>query len=594
MTIRSLARQLVARRRTLAQGLLAVALSMPVSTWAFAQEVGPEGFKILPPNPVLVKSKIKEREQETLVRSVLKGDAALDANQAIFDEYYSKFFFPRMTLTSEEALSKIADARQKFLRDLSDVAKSPSAHEHLVEITLTNLTPIVQDPGFHPAVRYNCLLIIGSLNAVEAVRVGTSKAPPEPYTKALPTLLEEFKKADNSDAMRVGALLGITRHLEWDDVRPAASRMPVPMRQDCIAQLIALATASTPPANTTPDGHLWMRRRAIEGLALASTVTVDPTVKDTLEKLLADEQQPLAIRVAVAAAMGKVAYKAPAVPKVDTQTKELGYVAALACRVGVQRLTDMRKHEEELTGAVGAAGGATSFGGGGGGGPPGMPGGMSIPGMPKGGGSGMPSMPGGKKGGVSMPGGPGYGLGGGGGGIPGFPGMGGSAKEQAPAEPHAYRYDFLKRQLRAQLFAVQQGLGDLRAGTGLKGMKSLASVPADVKYVDDVTKKLGEVIKVIESKDPRTPEEFRTDLSKAVAELEALTRKVVLAAPATPEADTPAPAAGGAAAASEEAAAVPAAPAGAPAAAAAPAEPAEEPAEPAAAPAEPAAGEKAE
>lgn len=589
MTLRSLARHLIARRRTLAQGLLAVALSMPVSSWAMAQEVGPEGYKILTPNPALIKSKVKEREQETLVRSVLKGDAALDANQAIFDEYYSKFFFPRMTLTSEEALAKIADSRQKFLRDLSDVAKSTNAHEHLVEITLANLAPIVQDPGFHPAVRYNCLLIIGSLNAVEAVRVGTSKAPPEPYTKALPTLLEEFKKADNTDAMRVGALLGISRHLEWDDVRPAASRMPVPMRQDCIAQLVALANANTPPANTTPDGHLWMRRRAIEGLALASTVAVDPTVKDAFEKLLADEQQPLAIRVAVAAAMGKMAFKAPALPKVDTQTKELGYVAALACRVGVQRLTDMRKHEEELTGAVGAAGGATSFGGGGGGGPPGMPGGMSIPGMPKGGGSGMPSMPGGKKGGGSMPGGAGYGLGGGGGGMPGFPGMGGSAKEQAPPEPHAYRYDFLKRQLRAQLFAVQQGLGDARAGAGLKGMKSLASVPADVKYVDDVTKKLGEVIRVIESKDPRTPEEFRTDLSKAVAELEALTRKVVLAAPTTPEASAPAPVAGGAAAASDDAAA-----AGAPAAAT-PAEPAEEPAEPAAAPAaEPATEEKAE
>ncbi len=594
-----------AGRRTLATGVAAVALMLPGSPMVFGQEIGPEGFKNLTPSPALTKSKSKEKEIEGIVRSVLKGDVALEANQAIFDDYYSKFFFPRMTLTSEDALSKLADARQKFLRDLSDVAKNPTAHEHLLDITLSNLAPIVQDAAYHPAVRYNCLMILGSLNAVEAVRVGTSKAPPEPFTKALPTLLEEFKKPGNLDAIRVAALLGITRHLEWDDVRPAASRMPQPMRQDCIAQLLALATMVTPPGTTTPDGHLWMRRRAIEALALSSTVIVDPTIKDAFEKLLADEQQPLPIRVAVAAGMGKMAYKAPALPKVDAQTKELGYVAALACRVGVQRLTDMRKHEEELTTAQGAAGAAAAFGGesGGAGGPPGagrIPGGASgmpggMPGMPKLGGasgSGMPTMPGmgGKKGGGS-----GYGLG-----MPGgFPGMGGSgAKAEEPLEPHAYRYDYLKRQLRAQLFAVQQGLGDPKAGAGLKGMKSAATVPADVKYVEDVTKKLGDIIKVIESKDPRTPEEFRKDLSQAVAAIETVTRKVVLVAPeepavpaageVAPAAAAPAPAPGAVAAPAAPAAEAPAAePAAAPAAAP-PAEPAAE------APEAPAAEAKAE
>lgn len=569
--------------------------------FAFGQVAGADGYKTLTPSASLMKSVQKERQMEGVVRSVLKGDAPLEANQSIFDNYFKSFYIPRLTLTDDASLGKLPEYRVKLLNDLANQTRVSAVHEHLVDLLLTNLAPIVQDATFHPAVRYNCLAIIANLNATEAVRVGTAKNPPEPLGKAFPILIEELKKADNIDALRVGALIGIARHLEWDEPRPAGSKIAAPARQECITLLLGIANAEQPSNGTSVDGHIWMRCTAIDALAQGSVSTLDPNVKAAFEKLLADEKQPLKVRVEVAKAMGKINYKAPTLPKVDTQAKELGYLAAYACRVGVQRLENQYKAEDEMAKAQAAGGSTVSFGSGGdSGGPAGMPGMPSLPGMPTGGGkrggppggsSSMPSLPGmptgggkggkrgGPPGGTSMPGMSGGMLGGGG--LLGG-GMSGGAAAEEPIEANAYRYDYLKRQLRAQLYAVQLGLGDPKAGAGVKGLKAVATVPADVTYVNDVTAKLQDVIKILESKEPeRTPSEFRKDLGTALTALEAITRKVVLAIPAAPAA----PGAAVEVAAPVAAGAAPVVPAAAPAVAG---DATEEPADDAAAPADPA------
>ena len=71
------------------------------------------------------------------------------------------------------------------------------------------LSDIVKDEAYHPAVRCNAMLAIGSLNEQEA-EVGHSHAVP--LSASLPILLNAVKNADDSDAVRVVALVGLVRH----------------------------------------------------------------------------------------------------------------------------------------------------------------------------------------------------------------------------------------------------------------------------------------------------------------------------------------------------------------------------------------------
>src|SRR6185295_8018107 len=143
--------------------------------------------------------------------------------------------------------------------------------------THKKLTEIVQDTELHPAVRYNAILIIGLLNEAEPNRGTGVKQMPVPYVPALSTLVEELKKPGNNEAVRVGALLGVTRHLEWDNSKQAvAAKIPPAMRTEAIAELTSIVSTKIPPAGRSAEGQTWLRRRALEALGHAYALKVEP------------------------------------------------------------------------------------------------------------------------------------------------------------------------------------------------------------------------------------------------------------------------------------------------------------------------------
>jgi hypothetical protein len=282
-------------RQPLVLALVALAGTCLASAGALAQGVAPpasltdaKGYKYLAPyvNPALkpleaAKEKAKIFTAEQLVRRVISGQGALADSKPQFDFYYARMYFPEFTSTTDEALKKLPVERQKlFANHLEDCA-SPTVHKYLVETIFTQMKDIVRD-NYHPACRYNAMLIISGLNSVDAITVGADKKTPEPLIEALPFILEEYTKADNSDAIRMAALLGMVRHLEWDNFRgPIDAPTPaiVPQTRDAIVkELLALALATQPPAGREAAGHEWFRRRAIEGLTYASHYQVDPAV----------------------------------------------------------------------------------------------------------------------------------------------------------------------------------------------------------------------------------------------------------------------------------------------------------------------------
>src|SRR5205823_5238506 len=97
-----------------------------------------------------------------------------------------------------------------------------------------------------------------------------------------------------------------------------------------------------PPEGRDAEGHIWLRRRAIEALSMGSLIKPDPRIADTLDKLLRDETDSLTVRCTVASCLGKMSLQPPA--KIDPvgTAKELGYLALVACDFELTRAETRR------------------------------------------------------------------------------------------------------------------------------------------------------------------------------------------------------------------------------------------------------------
>jgi hypothetical protein len=359
-----------------------------------------------------------------------------------FREYYQTYLFPLMT--TPEGLKTIAKDRQDFLRDLQ-AAKSPEAHREIVDLTLATMKNIVQD-NYRPTVRYNAMLLIDSLNDQEPNNLGVPQTLPEPMRAATRFILEQFQKQDNPDSIKLAALLGLARHLEWENFKePPSTPMQPAVKAEIIKSLTVLAEEKQPPPGRDSEPHNWMRRRAIEALSMTCLKRPDEGIAATMDKLLKDESEPLNVRFTVATVLGKMVLQPPA--KIDpvATAKELGYMALLACENELTRAENYRKTEFErearLTGTYSPELGYGSGEG-------------STMGMPGPGMRGGPGGYGGADGGVrplrpaagGMPG-DGYGE----------PGTAGYV-DPSTLDPKHYRVEYLRRRIRQQLYAVQLGL----------------------------------------------------------------------------------------------------------------------------------------
>lgn len=500
-----------AYRRALAALLLAF-LAAGLA-WAQAPPAGgdapsttdAEGYKVLIPSATLATNKLQEAKVKAIVFNVLKGNAGLNENRVIFDAYFAKFYFPMRTQTTPEALADLPIERHRFFRDYLEACSVPEVHAHLADMTLSQMQMIVDD-NFHPTVRYNAMFIISSLNDQEKVVIGASKGTPEPMLRALPVILDEFNKPTNTDAIRVAALLGLVRHLEWDNFK---SGPPIPQAQKAavVKTLLDLALQRTPPAGRDAEGQQWFRRRAIEGLAHASYTQVQPAVADAIEKLLMDDTEVLAVRCAAAAAVGKMTYQAPVKLDAMPMARELGFLALVSCDHELTRVANMKKLEDERAARLA--------------GEP-LPGAGGVPGPETGRPAGGPRPPAGG----DLLGGPGGGI--------------------FTEDPKQYRFDPLRRRIRADLYCVQVGLtgGDDKTQTA-RGVEKVAKTPEEKDYVANIKAAVDRMAKTLEDAGGLDLAGLEKDLRSQIKTLEGMTRKLGAAAiPAAVEGpgEVPAPA----------------------------------------------------
>lgn len=499
-----------------------------------AEVVDARGFKVLVPHENLAanteKAKKALRETVTQINQILNRPDVLGDRRTIFENYYSLYLFPILTQTTDEALKALPDERQRLFRDL-ERCKSLDAHAVLVGLTLQEMNKIVND-NFHPAVRYSAMLTISGLNDVEPQRTLAPYMTPEPMTRALPVIFANYQKAKDNDPVKVAALLGLVRHLEWDSYRTQnlpASQMTPGQRKAVVDELLKLAQMKTPPANVDPQGHVWLRRRAVEGLGNACAARQDPGKPDAaiaqvpaaLDALLRDETEPLPLRLTVAATLGRMSF--PAAANIDPKATavELGYLALVACDTELNRVANIKKVEEErairLAGGLpgGEAGAQAGFAG------------LRGPGGSADGGAGV------RPGGFRPP--PG-----------GIGGESGGSFDPLAMDPKAYRFDYTRKRLRHNLYCVQVGLlggedhkpgvappppgktapgGAAGAAAPTYGMWHTAKVDADKQFIDNIYYKVRSLVNIVENQSVDLVQLDR-DLRREMKNLEAVTRKI--------------------------------------------------------------------
>jgi hypothetical protein len=596
--------------------MIGLLVTSPRSALAQAP-AAPSAYQELPTDPELPSESKAWKDLYQLKQRVITGTSPFEENRAQMEKWYKNFLY---SFTKLDELQKLAEKRDDLRKELK-AAKTPALRTMITDLTYTNMKGIVTSTryNFHPSSRINALMMIGELNQTEQT---VQQRTADPLPKALDeVLLPEFKKANQSDAMRVAAQLGILRHAQLDWARQEAQRIPAATRSDIVKEMLALVQAKAPAARDAKV-HAWMQARALEIIAALGAVGPNNEVNQAIEAIVMNPLADTYLRCVAARCYEHVNVTGPQKPTLDPVdvSMKLGALTAQVMRIEIERINKLVEKDSAPAAGGMMAGGEGMMSGGM------MSGGMMPGGMPPGG-----MMPGGMMSGGMMPGAAAGAEGAESGSMGGYPGgmmMGGysgSGMMGAAAGPGDAKIDLYRRRLKGDLDAIRHGM---------LGMTRMSPADPAKKTVADLTKKIGEVLTATDPPDEKkantpastpggmppgygamagmmppglgsggmpgaggkktfTVKQMTDAIEKALIPLEELTKGVNMPAPPTvgSEPDAAAPAATPVPGAAPSAApAAPAAPAATPPAAApAPAAPAATPPAAAPAPAAPAA-----
>jgi len=193
-----------------------------------------------------------------------------------FDDYYRLYAVG--SWSQPENLAQLPKLRKR-ITDQLQLAKTGVSHGRLTNLLLELCGRIVEG-NYHPAVRANAMLMIGSLNFEEAVKGAEN---PTPLPSALPVMLAQLNNPKQIDAVRVAALVGLARHSRLG-IRDAATA-----RELSQAALKILTTKSVP--GRTAAGNGWMRAQAAEILGNVSAAGDTKAIAEALGQVVGDVGQ---------------------------------------------------------------------------------------------------------------------------------------------------------------------------------------------------------------------------------------------------------------------------------------------------------------
>ena len=192
------------------------------------------------------------------VGNVVNGLVSLDDHRPQLEAFFQNYLFPEIMEFDAKHVGEIAKRRVRAQSRYIDVIQNSATRDYVNKLTLRYMTKLVAN-RFHPAVRINAALMIGSLNAKGPTGARTNATPPVPIPEAWTFLLkivelEKFKSGDIPDAVKVASLVGVARHARYE--------LSLEQSQAASKVLLNILTTSQIPPGRTMEGHAWLRRRA--------------------------------------------------------------------------------------------------------------------------------------------------------------------------------------------------------------------------------------------------------------------------------------------------------------------------------------------
>jgi len=298
----------------------------------------------------LLQDRSKRMKLRNDINRILAGRSPVNEN---FDKWYNLFILPRMTRyepiadTVPNPLGQLSEWRYEFYQDLRIAAKNEVVHGRLNNLVFDYMSKVVKD-NYHPAVRYNAMLIIGDLNQRELVVSGGAKSLPVAWHDKLEFIVGEVISPDQIDAVRVAGLIGTKRHVELDSLSSGGSPIPQGVKSELASRLLQVVVAKC-PSDRSPGGHAWMQRQAIQILALLKSEDNQGAVTKELLAIISDEEQPLGLRCSTTAALVQLASPEVLGQASNDLTTKFTQLAIAACEQEAIRLKQEQGAAQETS-----------------------------------------------------------------------------------------------------------------------------------------------------------------------------------------------------------------------------------------------------
>jgi hypothetical protein len=241
----------------------------------------------------------KARALGTNEKQWLSNPGAYTADKAKFDEYFTKYYFPDMTRADGADLGKLGTSRYNLFRRYLWNTTNKQLQADLTDMAFKKMGAVVLSSEYHPAVRYNAVLVLGMLD-------DDYGNPPKPSAKGNNACTVIVDMATTNDKFPphviLGAVIGLDRHAQLK------AQLDPQTINKMTAALMKLVAHDQPIQQMDPEAYAWLRLKAADALAKLGNVGDKNSIHNGLVKLMSSAKS-MDDRCAVAGMLDKLTYK---------------------------------------------------------------------------------------------------------------------------------------------------------------------------------------------------------------------------------------------------------------------------------------------